>query len=111
MTALGINNPNSKWMQEYNGRNGGVNVARPAPSLESQIDFLTGEIAKRQHEGAHGLAERLIWKREMLRLALYVDVLDEQAPDFGGAMELSGLPTPTSETRGAWKYLLQGGKS
>jgi predicted sugar kinase len=30
MTALGINNPNSKWMREYNGRNGGVDI-KPAP--------------------------------------------------------------------------------
>jgi hypothetical protein len=29
MTALGINNPNSKWMREYNGRNGGIAVAKP----------------------------------------------------------------------------------
>ena len=29
MTALGIHNPNSKWMREYNGRSGGISLPRP----------------------------------------------------------------------------------
>jgi hypothetical protein len=91
MTAVGILNPNSKWAREYNERNGGVNVAPQAPSLESLIDFLSGEIAKRQHEGATEVAERLIWKREMLRVEMYAAILDEQMPSFGGAMELAGV--------------------
>jgi hypothetical protein len=89
MTALGINNPNSRWMREYNGRSGGAEVARPAPSIESRIDFLTGEIAKRQREGAHEVAQRLIWKREMLRVELLTAVLDEQLPTFGGDMQIN----------------------
>jgi hypothetical protein len=92
MTAVGILNPNSKWAREYNERNGGVMVARVdaiRAARESKIDFLTSEIAKRQHEGAHEVAERLIWKREMLRVRMLTAVLDEQLPTFGGAMELA----------------------
>jgi hypothetical protein len=89
MTAVGILNPNSKWAREYNERNGGVMIARPAVSLESRIDFLTSEIAKRQNEGESELAERLIWKRELLRVEVLTAILDEQLPTFGGAMELN----------------------
>jgi hypothetical protein len=99
MTALGINNPNSKWMREYNGRNGG-SIAQP-PTLRQQLNSsYTAQMMKaRAVRGSRKPSDVAMVKRaeaQMADISEQLTLLDAIEfgfikPVIGGAMKLAGV--------------------
>jgi hypothetical protein len=98
MTALGIHNGNSKWMREYNGRNGGVSV----PVKRSLRDELNSEYSSlsmiaRPLKNSRNKTEAALYKKtaaKMADIAEQLTLLDACEmgyiqPVIGGAMELN----------------------
>jgi hypothetical protein len=100
MTALGINNPNSKWAREYNARNGGISIARPFNMRDELNKAYTAAMVKaRSTKGSSDKVSRATYRRavaSMADLSEQLTLLDAIEggyikPVFGGAVKLAGL--------------------
>lgn len=108
MTALGINNPNSKWAREYNGRNGGVSVARPFNLRDELNKAYTAQMVKaRAVRGSRNPKDVAVFKRateQMADLSEQLTLLD--ACEMGVIQELDAedlrIALQAFDTETAW---------